>query len=171
LNGPAPNRTEHRAPGRVSRMSHTALYKAAKRGDVIAVRRLLSGGSDPNEPSSGDSPLAAAAARGNTPILRLLLDAGAKADWWALRVAAFGNYPEAVRLLLAAGAPIERGDGGTPLLNDLKYSGISLERQARVRQLLREAGAKELPEVDLRWRWSILCGCRWRLRRMLYSFG
>jgi hypothetical protein len=152
-------------------MSHTALYKAAKRGDVIAVRQLLSGGCDPNATLRGDRPLIAAAARGNTPILRLLLDAGAEPDWWALQVAAFGNHAEAVRLLLAAGAPVESGDGGTPLLNDLKYSGISLERQGRVRQLLREAGAKELPEVYLRWRWSILYGWRWRFRRMLYSFG
>jgi ankyrin repeat protein len=152
-------------------MSHTALYKAAKRGDAIAVRQLLSGGSDPNATLSRDSPLFAAAARGNMPILRLLLDAGAKPDWWALQVAAFGNHAEAVRLLLAVGAPVERGDGGIPLLNNLKYSGISLERQAPLRQLLREAGAKELPEAYLRWRWSILYGWRLRFRRMLYSFG
>ena len=151
-------------------MSHTALYKAAKRGDAIAVRQLLSGGLNPNARLSRDSPLVAAAARGNTPILRLLLDAGAKPDWCALQVAAYGNHAEAVQLLLSAGAPVEGRDGGTPLLNNLKYSGIPLERQGRVRQLLREA-AKELPEVYLRWRWSILYGWRWRFRCLLYSLG
>ena len=152
-------------------MSQTALYRAAKRGDAIAVRQLLSSGSDPNATLSRDSPLSAAAARGYTPILRLLLDAAAKPDWWELQAAAYGNHAEAVRLLLAAGAAIERGDGGTPLLNSLKYSGVPLERQVRVRQLLREAGAKELSEAYLGWRWSILYGWRWRLRRLLYSFG
>jgi ankyrin repeat protein len=150
-------------------MQHTALYKAAKRGDVIAVRRLLSDGSDPNGAPTNDTPLVAAAARGNTPIIRLLLDAGAKPDWHALQVAAFSNHPEAVRLLLAAGAPVDAGDGGTPLLNALKSSGAPLERQERVRQLLRDAGARELSERYLQWRWSLRYGWRWRLRRLLYS--
>ena len=57
-------------------MALTALFKAAKRGDVIDVRRLLAGGSDPNEGPNGGTPLIAAAARGNTPILTLLLEAG-----------------------------------------------------------------------------------------------
>jgi ankyrin repeat protein len=136
---------------------------------VIGVRRLLSDGSDPNEASDANTPLVAASARGNTPIIRLLLDAGANPDWWALQVAAFGNHAEAVRLLLAAGVPVDAGEGGTPLLNALKYSGTPLERQERVRQLLRDAGARELPESYLRWRWSFRYGWRWRLRRFLYS--
>ena len=152
-------------------MQHTALYKAAKRGDVIAVRRLLSDGSDPSGVSTVGSPLVAAAARGNAPIIRLLLDAGAKPDWHTLQVAAIGNHPEAVRLLLAAGAPVDAGDGGTPLLNVLKSFGPPFERRERVRQLLRDAGARELSERYLRWRWSIRYGWRWRLRRLLYSIG
>src|SRR4051812_4131795 len=111
-------------------MPHTALYKAVKRGDAIEVRRLLSSGSDPNEALAGDSPLLAAANRGNTPVIRLLLDAGARADWHSLRWAAFGNHADAVRLLLAAGAPVDAPDGEPPLLNELKYSGLSVERQA-----------------------------------------
>jgi ankyrin repeat protein len=117
-------------------VQNTALYKAAKRGDVIAVRQLLSAGSDPNEAPNRNRPLVAAAARGNTLIIRLLLDAGAKPDWDALQMAAFGNHSEAVRLLLRAGAPVDAGDGRTPLLNVLKYSGTPVERQGPVRQLL-----------------------------------
>jgi ankyrin repeat protein len=150
-------------------MQHTALYRAAKRGDIIDVRRLLSEGADPNEASNNNSPLVAAAARGNTPIIRLLLEGGAKPDWHSLQMAAFGNHAEAVRLLLVAGAPVDAGEGGTPLLNELKYSGTPLERQERVRQLLRDAGARELPDFYLRWRWSLKYAWRWRLRRLLYT--
>jgi ankyrin repeat protein len=65
----------------MTRVQHTALYKAVKHGEVISVRRLLSVGVDPNELSGGfDTPLSVAAARGNRPMLRLLLDAGAKPD-------------------------------------------------------------------------------------------
>lgn len=153
-------------------MPHTALYKAVKHGDVITVRRLLVGGSDPNE-SYGEfySLLSVAAARGNTPVVRLLLDAGAKLNSFAVQVAAFGNHAKTVRLLLTAGAPTDPGRGGTPLLNALKWSGFSREQQQRVRQLLREAGARELPDWYLRWRWSVRYGWRWRFRRLLYSIG
>lgn len=75
-------------------MQHTALYKAVKHGDAINVRRLLSVGSDPNETWGGlDTPLSVAAARGNTPILRLLLDAGAKPTWYALQVPRSATMP------------------------------------------------------------------------------
>jgi ankyrin repeat protein len=134
------------------------LYKAVKRGDVIDVRRLLSVGSDPNETFAGRSPLSFAAARGNTSILRLLLDAGATPDWHALQVAAFNNHVKAVQLLLAAGAPTDAGKGETPLLNALKSGSTkSTEHpgRVRVRQLLR----------------TILYGWRWRFRRLLYSIG
>src|SRR5437763_15251896 len=125
-------------------MQRTELYKAVKRGDLINVRRLLSSGSDPNESWGGvDTPLSIAAARGNTPILRLLLDAGAEPSYWTVQVAAFGNHAKAVRLLLAAGAPADAEHGQTPLLNALRWSGFSREQQQRVRQLLREAGARE----------------------------
>jgi hypothetical protein len=134
---------------------------------------LLSVGADPNEAFAVRSLLSYAAAQGNTPILRLLLDAGAPADWNALQMAAYRNHAKAVQLLLAAGAPTDAGKGDTPLLNALKYSGTSPEDpgRVRVRQLLREAGARELPGWYLGWRWTILYGWRWRFRRLLYSIG
>ena len=150
-------------------MQHTALYKAVKSGDSIEVRRLLSAGVDPNSAPGLDTPLSAAAARGNTPIITLLLEAGAKPDGYAVQVAAFGNHAKAVQLLLAAGGPTDGPHG--PLLNTLKWSAFTREQQARVRHLLREAGARELPDWYLQWRWSILYGWRWRLHRFLYSLG
>jgi ankyrin repeat protein len=150
-------------------MPHTALYKAAKRGDLIEVRRLLSEGSDPNGASVGESPLVAAAGRGHTPIVTLLIAAGAKPDRFALVMAAFGNHAKTVQVLLEAGA----SDAGEkiPLLNMLKYSGTPLENQQHVRQLLRDAGARELPDGSLRWHWALSSawGWRWRLRRLLLS--
>jgi ankyrin repeat protein len=87
-------------------MEHTLLYKAVKHGNTIEVRRLLSEGADPNEPSGlFGTILSDAAARGHTPILRLLLEAGAKPTSYAVQAAAFGNHVKAVRLLIAAGRP------------------------------------------------------------------
>ena len=149
----------------------TSLFKAAKHGDVIEVRRLLEAGADPNEGSGFYTPLAVAAARGNTPLVSLLLEAGANADWHAVQVAAFGNHAKTVRVLLAAGVDPNGPRGETPLLNSLHWSGFGREQQRRVRQLLRDAGARELPDWYLRWRWSIRYGWRWRLRRFLYSRG
>jgi len=155
-------------------MPQTALCKAVRHGDMINVRRLLLVGADPNETFAGRSLLSYAAAQGNTPMLRLLLDAGATPDWHALQMAAFGNHAKAVQLLLAAGAPTDAEKGETPLLNVLK-SGASAEDPGRVRviQLLREAGAREGPEWrGLGWGRSIrYVGWRWWFGRLLYSIG
>jgi ankyrin repeat protein len=115
----------------------------------------------------GESPLVAAAGRGYTPIVRLLLEAGAKPDNFALVWAAFGNHAKTVEVLLKAGAPVDAGE--EPLLNMLKSSGTPLDNQKHVRKLLRDAGGRELPDSYLRWRWSLRYGWRWRLRRLLWS--
>ena len=81
----------------------TALYRVVKRGDSIEVRRLLSAGVDPNGAPGLATPLSAAAARGNTGIIRMLLDGGAKPDGYAVQVAAFGNHAKAVQLLVGSG--------------------------------------------------------------------
>jgi ankyrin repeat protein len=57
-------------------MQDTDLYKAVKRGDLITIRHLLSAGVDPNGAPGLGTPLSAAAARGNTSVITLLLDAG-----------------------------------------------------------------------------------------------
>jgi hypothetical protein len=68
-----------------------------KRGDVIAVRRLLSYGVDPNEAPGLENSLSAAAAHGDTPIIAMLLEARAKPDEYAIKLAAFGNHAKAVK--------------------------------------------------------------------------
>jgi hypothetical protein len=153
-------------------MQDSPWYRALKQGDPVVVRRLLSSGCDPNERwSEFGNPLIVAAARGNTPVLRLLLEAGARPTSYAVQVAAFGNHAKAVRILIEAGAAVDPGRGQLPLLNALKFSGRSREELSRVRQMLREAGGRELPEWYLRWRWAIRHGWRWRLRRLAYSLG
>jgi len=135
------------------------LFKAIKHGDVIDVRHLLTSGADPNEGMPGFwTPINFAAACGDTPIVTLLLEAGAKPTSYAVQTAAFGNHARTVRVLLAAGADVDPPPGQTPLLNALKWSRFTQEQQARVRQLLREAGRRELPEWYLRWRWTVRYG-------------
>jgi len=151
-------------------VEHTPLYKAVRHGDTIQVRRLLSEGADPNEAWGGiDTILSVAATLGHTPIIRLLLEAGAKPTSYAVQAAAFGNHIKAVRLLTAAGAPVDAGGGHSPLLNVLHWSGLSREQQERLRHVLREAGRRELPAWYLRWRWQLRYGWQWRIRRWLYS--
>jgi Ankyrin repeats (many copies) len=67
-------------------MTFIPLMRAAKRGDVIEVRRLLESGADPNAGSGFYTALGVAAARGNTTIVSVLLEAGANADWHAVQV-------------------------------------------------------------------------------------
>lgn len=148
----------------------TPLYKAVRHGDTIQVRRLLSEGADPNETWGGIATiLSVAATLGHTPIIRLLLEAGAEPTSFAVQAAAFGNHIKAVRLLTAAGASVDAGGGNPPLLNVLHWSGLSPEQQQKLRRLLREAGGRELPGWYLRWRWQLRYGWRWRLQRWRYS--
>jgi ankyrin repeat protein len=87
------------------------LVDAAARGDEARVKELLASGSDPNASGSDDwTPLTVAALEGQTSIVALLLDAGARIDlaegggnsplYWA----AFGGNADSTRLLLARGA-------------------------------------------------------------------
>ena len=155
-------------------MPVTQLFKAIRRGDPIEIRQLLAAGQDPNErpgPSPNVwSPIAYAASRGNTPVVELLLQAGGKADWFAVQCAAFGNHAKTVQLLLRTGVEPNPTEA-TKLFNVLKYSGFTLEQQQRIRELLLAAGAREIPEWRERWLWSLKYGWRWRLKRWLYSRG
>jgi hypothetical protein len=92
-----------------------------------------------------------------------------EADLIRVQAAAFGNHVKAVRLLIAAGAPVDAGGGTPPLLNVLHWSGRSREQQEKLRRLLRDAGGRELPGWYLRWRWQLRYGGHWRLRRWLSS--
>ena len=99
---------------------------AIDRGDILAVRRLVEEGADPDTPieygENKVTPLARAAGRGRRDIARYLLSKGAKVNArttdgeTALMEAVKGGYDDIVTLLLAAGADIKARDarGNTP---------------------------------------------------------
>ena len=88
------------------------LSRAIKRQDVFEVRRLIAAGNDVRVDGCGVAPVLIAAARGNTVILRLLLDAGADPNtswpggWTPLVRAAAAGSGGAVALLLERGAAL-----------------------------------------------------------------
>jgi ankyrin repeat protein len=145
------------------------LFYAVKLGDAIRVRELLQSGVNPNDPAEcrdGRTPLTVAAARGNTLLLRLLLEYGATPDAQALTAAAFANHVDAVRLLLKAGVPATVQVSGYALLDYLRWMPNRGEKWSGVKQLLRDAGAQESPDWQLRWRWYCRYGWRLDLRRL-----
>lgn len=108
-----------------------AIFKAIREDDLEAVRAELAGGQDPNGVNeNGTSALAAAVSGKQIEIVRVLLDAGAKADGpnngFPLLASALPDgkdtRPPAERyaladMLIAAGAPVDATDSnGTPLL-------------------------------------------------------
>jgi ankyrin repeat protein len=101
------------------------LIAAAARNDRAAVDALLKLGVNPNARADewGDNALMHAVANGNVEMSRALLDAGANPDLPArgftpLGMAALQGEDRIVRLLLDAGADIDRksGDGNTPII-------------------------------------------------------
>jgi ankyrin repeat protein len=91
---------------------------AAYLGDVDQLGHHLDDGADPADRTSGVDLLSWAAFGGSAAAATLLLERGADADGGALHFAAGGARLELVRLLLAAGADVNRRDpatGRTPL--------------------------------------------------------
>jgi len=89
------------------------LNRAIKNQDLVAVRELLAAGHDVTEPDKrGVTPVQLAASRGNTAVLRLVLEAGADPSaqatggwgWPPLARAVVAQSQGAVALLLKAGA-------------------------------------------------------------------
>ncbi len=121
----------------------SALSYAAREGYADILRTLLDMGAHLNKGDNLDQPTAlmAAAERGHTEIVNLLLGTGAEVDYTALKQAAPGGHFEIVRTLLDAGA------GDRALEQALsEASQLALEQAARwghfeiVRSLL-DAGA------------------------------
>lgn len=94
----------------------TALMNAILKHDAAAVRQLIAGGADVNQPDAGgDVPLIMAAYQGYSDIVALLLEAGAdvtavdpgmKAT--ALHAASYAGHAEVARQLIAAGIAIDQ---------------------------------------------------------------
>ena len=106
------------------RQSHN-LWKASAEGDLSAIKNALKKGADLNalDPQFGIPPLGWAAISGQTEVVKLLLEKGAKIDdrhrdgSTALHGAAFLGRVETVKLLLEKGADINirKDDGMTPI--------------------------------------------------------
>src|SRR5204862_6821791 len=109
---------------------------------VAAARDLLSRGADPNAPGAeGWTNLSFACARGDAPLVRLLLDAGANPDDEdSLYHAVEPAEPVCLKLLLARGAAVN----GTNAL----HHALDYERLEQVRLLL-EHGAD--PNENAEW--------------------
>ena len=86
---------------------------AAYLGDVAELTRHLDAGADPRDRTSGVDLLSWAAFGGAEPTALLLLEQGADADTGALHFAAGGARLALVRLLLDAGADVNRRDPAT----------------------------------------------------------
>jgi len=127
----------------VARVSRT-LTEAAQQDDDSQVETLVANGADPNAPSTGLTPLMAAASRGNLGAVRALLAHGADVNMRdiqtgnsALWLAAVNGHSETVDVLLSAGADLNvktKGDM-TPLL------AAAQEGHTSVVQLLLRNGA------------------------------
>lgn len=112
----------------------------------ISQRRFCSQGTDRFNPNYHLPPVLQAIDKRDTRYLRPLPKAGAKletADGSALQRACRANHPEAISLLLSAGARVPRKKGEDPLLISLLESdqGTAGDRLAAARRLL-AAGVK-----------------------------
>lgn len=115
---------------------------AAYLDDVDRLTAELDGGAALTDPTTGVDLLAWAAFGGATAAARLLLARGADADGGALHAATAGGSAEVVRLLLDAGAAVDRRDpetGRTPL-HVAVAAGATGDAPEIVRALL-DAGA------------------------------
>ena len=109
---------------------------AAYLDDVERLDAELDGGAALTDPVTGVDLLTLAAAGGAAGTARALLDRGADADGGALHAAAARTHPELVRLLLAAGADVNRRDpdtGRSPL-----HAAVSAGRGGDAPEVVRE---------------------------------
>lgn len=130
--------------------ANKAMLRAAKRGDMNEVRRLLAqdGSLVTTRDADGSTPLHCAAWKGHADIARLLIEAGANLndenenDHWGttpLHAAAHGNRRAVAQVLLDHGADltVRNLNGRTPLQETTIHNASS------VAKLLRERGALE----------------------------
>lgn len=121
------------------------LQKAARKGNIKKVQKLINAGQNVNEPNRwGTTPLHAAAFWGQADIASLLLAKGAQVDakresgqgdmMTPLHLAALGGHRSVITLLLGHGAAVdaENNRGLTPLLLLLQHQGPTDEESIRL---------------------------------------
>jgi ankyrin repeat protein len=134
------------APGLVAQLREAGApvdaAAAAYLDDVDQLTRELDAGAPMADPVTGVDLLFWASSGGAPDAARLLLDRGAKPDGGALSAASRRPSAELVRLLVAAGADVDRRDPdtGRAPLHDAVAAGPDGDAPAVVRALL-EAGA------------------------------
>ena len=114
----------------------TAIRKAAAKGHVEIVKRLLEAGADPNlSDHYGWTPLLSACQAEHVEVVRLLVENGAQVDIpnalgvTALSLAAVLDNPEMVSILLSHGADptLADEDGKTPQTQAEKWAGDAVK--------------------------------------------
>jgi ankyrin repeat protein len=118
-------------PNTLDDKGQVGLFVALRGGAVKAAQALLA---DPRTEidhanAHGETPLMMAALRGQTDMVRTLLDRGAQVNrsgWTPLHYAASGGDPALVALLLDRGAAIDAlsPNGTTPLMMAARYGAI-----------------------------------------------
>jgi cytohesin len=110
--------------------SQTPLHFAARNGHEEIARLLIAGGADVNVNMGDESwtPLLDAASKGHTKLVKLLLEKGAKVDvgddygYTPLYYAIWSNDEESVRMLIAAGADVDKRPSQRDPYNPLFYA-------------------------------------------------
>lgn len=122
----------------------TALSYACDKGHTAIVRLLLERGADANARDTfyGATPITWASMKGHSEIVGLLLDKGASGKEQVLLGGVQSGKADMVRIVL------EKGVGQETL--DLALSSAVKGNKPEIAEMLRKAGAKELPKADFK---------------------